>query len=273
MDEVEERRRVEENLRRAKEAAEYSDRAKSEFLANMSHELRTPLNSIIGFSDMLKSEVFGAAGNPRYKDYFNDINASGRHLLDLIKDILDVSKIEAGAMDMVDEWVDIAAAAEASIRMVRERAERGKIAIHVDIPSDLPGLRGDTLRIKQILLNLIGNAVKFTPPDGRITLIAGQDDGGGLFVTVGDTGVGIGADDLGHVTEPFAQAAGSLTRGHEGTGLGLALVKSFVELHDGTLEIESEPGKGTRVTVRFPKDRTLMTQAVKTPAKGSAINE
>jgi two-component system cell cycle sensor histidine kinase PleC len=107
MDEVEERRRVEENLRRAKEAAEYSDRAKSEFLANMSHELRTPLNSIIGFSDMLKSEVFGAVGNPRYKDYFNDINASGRHLLDLIKDILDVSKIEAGAMDMVDEWVDI----------------------------------------------------------------------------------------------------------------------------------------------------------------------
>ncbi len=260
MEEVEERKRMELDLRRAKEAAEYSDRTKSEFLANMSHELRTPLNSIIGFSDMLRGEVLGAVGNPRYIEYSNDINASGRHLLDLIKDILDVSKIEAGAMDMVDERVDIGAAVSTSVTMIDERARQAGVIINRDIPGDLAPLLGDSLRVKQILLNLIGNAVKFTPPEGRVTVTAGLGNNGGLFVAVKDTGVGIDKKDLPHVTEPFSQGSRPMTRGREGTGLGLALAKTLVELHDGQLIIESELGRGTEVTILFPKERTLPPQ-------------
>ncbi|MDA1091189.1 MAG: PAS domain S-box protein, partial [Proteobacteria bacterium] len=220
MDEVEERKRMEVDLRQAKEAAEYSNRAKGEFLANMSHELRTPLNSIIGFSDMLRGEVLGTVGNPRYLEYFNDINTSGRHLLELITDILDVSKIEAGAMDMVDERVDLGDAVATSVRMINERAVRAGVTIIQEVPDGLASLKGDLLRVKQILLNLIGNAVKFTPPEGRVTIAAGQGSDGGLFVSVKDTGMGISESDLGHVTEPFSQAAGTFTRRHEGTGLG-----------------------------------------------------
>ena len=256
-EEVEERKRIEIDLRRAKEAAEFSDRAKSDFLANMSHELRTPLNSIIGFSDMLHSQVLGTIGNPKYLEYLTDINASGRHLLDLIRDILDVSKIEAGALDLVDEPVDLRKVVESSIIMVSERALRAGVAVYTDIPDDLPWLKGDELRIKQILLNLLGNAVKFTPADGEVTVSAGRRNGGGIFFAVEDTGVGISEKDLERVTEPFAQGAGSMTRGYEGTGLGLALVKSLVELHGGSLLIESQTGEGTQVTVQFPKERTL----------------
>jgi len=256
-DEVEERKRMEVDLRRAKEDAEYSDRTKGEFLANMSHELRTPLNSIIGFSDMLRSEIFGTIGNQRYMEYLNDINASGRHLLDLIKDILDVSKIEAGAMDVADEDVEIAAVVKACMSMIRERADRAGVTLDNDIPTDLPDVRGDILRVKQVLLNLIGNAVKFTPPEGSVLVAAGLRDGG-VFVTVTDTGVGISAEDLKIVTEPFFQAAQAMTRSYEGTGLGLSLVKSLMELHGGGFELESNPGQGTEATIHFPEHRTII---------------
>ncbi len=264
-EEVEERKRVEADLRQAKEEAEYSNRAKGEFLANMSHELRTPLNSIIGFSDMLKSEIFGAIGNQRYLEYLSDINASGRHLLDLIKDILDVSKIEAGAMDLSDEGVEIAAVAGSCLSMVRERASNAGVRLESDFPADLPEVRGDTLRIKQVLLNLIGNAVKFTPRDGSVSISAEYNDRC-VSVIVSDTGVGIAAEDLEHITEPFAQAAHSQTRSHEGTGLGLSLVKTLMELHEGSLEIESELGQGTVAAIRFPEHRTITVDSMKAPA-------
>ena len=263
--EVQERKRMEADLRMAKEAAEYSDRSKSDFLANMSHELRTPLNSIIGFSDLVKSEIYGAIGNPRYLEYIEDINASGRHLLDLIKDILDVSKIEAGAIDMADEEVVIAGAAKACLSMIRERADRAGVRLESDIPADLPDVRGDNLRVKQVLLNLIGNAVKFTSSDGRVLVTAGVMDGG-VFVTVMDTGIGIAQEDLERVTEPFSQAAHAMTCGYEGTGLGLSLVKSLMALHDGKLVIESEPDQGTVATIHFPEHRTIRADKIKTPA-------
>ena len=264
-DEVEERKRIEADLRLAKETAEYSDRTKSEFLANMSHELRTPLNSIIGFSDMLLSEIYGAIENQRYLEYLGDINASGRHLLDLINDILDVSKIEAGAMDMADEEVKIAAAADACLSMVKERAVRAGVSLECNIPADLPSVRGDALRIKQVLLNLIGNAIKFTPSGGHVMVTAGLRDGG-VFVTISDTGIGIAEEDLKRVTEPFSQAAKGMTRNYEGTGLGLTLVKSMMALHEGKFSIESVLSQGTEVTIQFPKHRTILPDQIKTTA-------
>jgi signal transduction histidine kinase len=231
----------------------------------MSHELRTPLNSIIGFSDMLLSEIYGAIENQRYLEYLGDINASGRHLLDLINNILDVSKIEAGAMDMADEEVKIAAAADACLSMVKERAVRAGVSLECNIPADLPSVRGDALRIKQVLLNLIGNAIKFTPSGGHVMVTAGLRDGG-VFVTISDTGIGIAEEDLKRVTEPFSQAAKGMTRNYEGTGLGLSLVKSMMALHEGKFSIESVLSQGTEVTIQFPKHRTILPDQIKTTA-------
>jgi len=259
-EEVEGRKRVEQDLLGAKETAEFSDRAKSEFLANMSHELRTPLNSIIGFSDMLRNEILGSVGNPKYMEYLHDINASGRHLLELIKDILDVSKIEAGTIDITDEQVDMVACVDTSVKMVGERAKAARVEVSADLSPALPFLRGDSLRILQILLNLIGNAVKFTEPGGRVIVHAGMEDSA-MVLVVEDNGIGIAAKDLTRIIEPFVQVASSQTRGYKGTGLGLSLVKSLTELHDGTMLIDSELGKGTTVTITFPADRTVTASA------------
>ena len=243
--------------RRAQELADQASRAKTDFLANVSHEFRTPLNGIIGFSEILSAEVFGPLGAPRYREYADDIIRSGRHLLALINDVLDVSRIEAGAMALHEEPVNLSRAVEECVAMVEQRAEAKEIALVKDVQDGLPAMMADVTRIKQILLNLVTNAVKFTEQGGhvRVEAIWSADAGHALVVT--DTGIGIDPKDIPKVLMPFGQAHRAFTRAHEGFGLGLSLVHSLTEEHGGTLEIDSAPGKGTAVTVRFPKERTV----------------
>jgi two-component system cell cycle sensor histidine kinase PleC len=251
------RRRAEENMRRAKEVAEMANRAKSEFLANISHELRTPLNSILGFSEIIKGKLLGRNNTSKYDAYAADIYESGRHLLGLINDILDVSKIEVGEMDVADQEVDVRETVNTCARMMRERADKAQVSLKVLDGYGNPVLKADGRRLKQILLNLLSNAVKFTPPHGRVEIGARRADNGGIDFFVVDTGIGIAPEHIADVVKPFNQVAPAATRSHDGTGLGLFLVKALSELHDGTLSIESTVGAGTRVTVHFPASRVV----------------
>jgi PAS domain S-box-containing protein len=244
-------------LRHAKDVAETASRTKSEFLANMSHELRTPLNAIIGFAEMMKLEVFGSLGNDHYREYIADIHHSGQHLLKLINDILDVSKVEAGKIELHESEIDVAEVVAACIRLVNERAATGAVTILVDLPRDLPALYADEHRVKQILLNLLSNAVKFTPPKGTVTVRARADRMQGFAVEVVDTGIGIAAKDVPRAFEPFVQIDSALNRKAEGTGLGLPLSRALMALHGGSLDLISEPGKGTNVRVAFPVVRII----------------
>ncbi len=248
------RKRSETALLRAKEEAEIASRTKTDFLANVSHELRTPLNGIIGFSELLEEETFGPLGNSQYEGYIGDIKGAGYHLLNLINDILDVAKIEAGAMSVSSEPVSLDAVIRSSVKLLRRQAAEKSQALSVEIPEGLPRLLGDRIRLSQVIINLVSNAIKFTPSDGKITVSSGLDDDG-LFVQVSDTGIGIEQSQIERVFQPFQQISQIHVRNHEGSGLGLALVRSLAELHDGSAHIESEIGKGTTVTVRFPKSR------------------
>ncbi|HXE16249.1 MAG TPA: PAS-domain containing protein [Stellaceae bacterium] len=248
------RKRGEVALKRAKEEAEVASRSKTEFLANMSHELRTPLNAIIGFSDILVRQLFGPLGQDRYAEYARDIHDSGQHLLNLINDVLDISKVEVNKIELAEENVDIPGVIESCLRLVRDRATAGGVAIEIKTQDKLPALRGDDRRLKQILLNLVSNAVKFTPAGGQVQIRAEADSGGFRFV-VADTGIGIAKADIETALRPFGQIDSSLARRYEGTGLGLPLSRSLTELHGGRLEIESEPGAGTTVTVWLPPSR------------------
>jgi signal transduction histidine kinase len=247
---------AEKSIRDAREAAEESSRAKSEFLANMSHELRTPLNAIIGFSEIMADEHLGAMPNPRYKQYSADILGSGRHLLNVINDVLDLSKVEAGKLELHDEALEVGALFERCAALVRQRATAGKINLTVSSPT-LPPILADETRLKQIIINLLTNAVKFTPEGGQVRLQAVPRADGRLEMSVRDSGIGMREQDIPRALEPFRQVDNAYNKTKEGTGLGLPLVKKLVDLHRGELTIESEPGKGTTVTVVWPSARVL----------------
>jgi two-component system cell cycle sensor histidine kinase PleC len=252
---ITELKRREEALIAAKEAAEIASRSKSEFLANVSHELRTPLNAIIGFTEIMRNEIFGPIGSPQYRSYLGDVLDSARHLLEVINDLLDVAKAEAGRLVLNEAPCDPGQVARAAARLVQERASRGSITVAIEVPDDLPPLRADARKLKQVLLNLLTNAVKFTPPGGLVKVGAARAEDGDLLVTVTDTGIGIAPEDIPIALMPFGQVDSTLSRKYEGTGLGLPLSRALVELHRGTLSIESTVGVGTTVTVRLPAER------------------
>jgi two-component system cell cycle sensor histidine kinase PleC len=234
--------------------AEGANQAKSEFLANMSHELRTPLNAINGFSEIMVAEMYGPVGEPRYKDYARDILSSGQHLLALINDILDMSKIEAGKMNLRFEPVALEDVAEDALRLVRNRAEAAGLSLRLDF-SDLPEVEADYRAIKQVLLNLLSNAIKFTPRGGLITVRAERREdplGERVRISVQDTGIGIPPEDLARLAQPFEQIESQHAKTQQGTGLGLALTKSLVEMHGGLLDLRSAPGQGTSATFSLP---------------------
>ncbi len=241
-------------LLEAKEHAEKANHAKSEFLANMSHELRTPLNAVIGFSEMMKLEALGPVGSPTYLEYAKDIHESGVHLLRVINDMLDLSKIEAGRLELHPELFDVSTAIEHCVQLMRDRAAKANVSLSMEALRDL-GLVADERMIKQVLFNLISNAIKFTPAGGTIQLSAGVESTGELAISVADTGIGIAPADLPRVMEPFVQIDSALSRKHTGTGLGLPLAKSMVELHGGRFEMKSEVGIGTTVMLHFPANR------------------
>ncbi|NBC31695.1 MAG: transporter substrate-binding domain-containing protein [Alphaproteobacteria bacterium] len=250
----------ETRLARAADAVAEASAAKSRFLAAMSHELRTPLNAIIGFSDLMRQEIYGAVQPAKYAQYVEDIHQSGSDLLALINNVLDLSKIEAGKAPLREEPLDLAEIIAQRVRILRPLAEDQGTRLRVDLPPGLPRLLADQLQVQQMLLNLLSNAIKFTS-DGEVRTAAGPDSRGGLTITISDTGIGMTEEQLAHLGEPFYQANVGLARTAGGTGLGIALVTEMVAAHGGDIRFESEPGIGTRVILRFPPERVLTDDA------------
>ncbi len=241
-------------MRRLKNAAEAANRAKSDFLANMSHELRTPLNAVIGFAEALEHRLFGDL-NQKQSEYINDIKTAGVHLLAMINDILDMAKIEAGRQELNESVFEVCDVIEGSLRFIAEHCKRRRLTLRRALSPDLPHFLGDERAIRQVLINLLSNAAKFTPEDGQVGISASINPAGDLEISVADTGVGIDPRQISSVMEPFRQVANAMTRQVQGTGLGLSISRSIVELHGGTIGIVSQPGQGTVVTVSLPKSR------------------
>ena len=249
---ISDRKSHEYALVEARDAALSASRAKTRFLANMSHELRTPLNAIIGFSEVMTREMFGPVG-PRYQEYSRLIHESGAHLLDLINSVLDMSKIEAGKFDLHEELFDLEETVESAVRFLKIPAERAGVAIRLQIAPVARLVFADQRAVKQILVNLLSNGVKYTPPGGEVKISARTPDAGlGIEIIVSDTGTGISREDLDRLGKPFEQVENAETRAKEGTGLGLALVKSLAQMHGGSAVIDSVLGDGTMVTVHLP---------------------
>jgi PAS domain S-box-containing protein len=253
---VTEQRRMQATLREARDAAQTADRAKSTFLACMSHELRTPLNAIIGFSDLLQTELFGPLGNGQYLEYAGDIHRSGHHLLELVNDLLDMARIEAGMVDLEEETIDIATLIREAVNLARGAIPEADHEFDVILAEPTSLLLADRRRIKQVLINLIGNAVKFTPRGGRIKVAVSENDQH-LSIAITDTGIGIPPEKIGDLGQPFSQIENVASRRYQGSGMGLFITKALVERHGGDLQIESRLGEGTMITVRLPSDRIV----------------
>lgn len=253
-------KQAEAELKASKEAADLANRSKSEFLANMSHELRTPLNAILGFSEIIKDQLHGPIGDSKYVEYAKDIHQSGAHLLEIINDILDLSKIEAGRLEVHEQDVSVSEVAANCLRLIEPRAFEAGVTVRSDVPEGLPILMADERLMKQVLLNLLSNAVKFTPKGGRIDVEARLLGDGRLEISVADTGIGMDEEGIERALRPFGQVDTSFSRKHQGSGLGLPLVVAFTERQGGCFDLESAIGKGTRVTLTFPPGKLVLDE-------------
>jgi two-component system cell cycle sensor histidine kinase PleC len=249
-------------LDQLRDEAERANRTKSEFLANMSHELRSPLNAVIGFSEIMKDELFGTLGSSQYREYAYDIWASGRHLLDVINDILDLSKIEAGKLELAEARCELSDVVGSCMRLVAGRAQKAEVIVRPALSADGFILWADERKLKQVLINLLTNAIKFTKPGGRVSVGVTIERDGDLRIAVADTGIGIAREDIPKALAAFGQIESTLAKSYEGTGLGLPLSKALAELHGGSLEIESEVGVGTTVVISIPAARVLVRPAI-----------
>lgn len=252
-----EQRRSERLLSRS----EAANRAKNDFLAIMSHELRTPLNAIIGFSEIIANQMFGPIGQDKYADYAQDIRSSGTHLLSIINDILDISKAEAGKLELEEEPIDPVEALNRSMHMFRQRASEIGVDLSFRVRDEIPWIIADPRLFNQVAINLTSNALKFTPEGGRVWIEIGLDARGNFTLSVRDTGIGIKDEDSKRIFEPFIQVENAMSRTHQGTGLGLPLVRKIMSLHGGTVELQSKVGEGTTVIATFPKSRFVAPNA------------